>query len=158
MESLVRAILGPIVDWFNTLNIPEPIVLWGHPVMMGIVVLVMGTYAVVAGWRGRVATDKVAAQVDLAQHKKVVLWMFLFILLGYSGGIMSLMMQGEPIFESPHFWTGSIVIALLAINGLLSLTGFGGKAELRTAHAYLGTVAFGLLLLHGVLGLQLGLS
>jgi hypothetical protein len=28
--------------------------------------------------------------------------------------------------ESPHFWTGSAVLVLLAIGSLISLTGFGG--------------------------------
>ena len=42
--------------------------------------------------------------------------------------------------ESPHFWTGSAVLVLLAIGSLISLTGFGGgKLALRAVYAYLGT-------------------
>jgi hypothetical protein len=68
-------------------------------------------------------------------------------------------MQHQAILESPHFWTGSIVLILLAINGIISLAGFGGnKAVLRTVHAYLGSTALCLLFLHAVLGLKLGLA
>ncbi len=71
----------------------------------------------------------------------------------------TLVMQNQPIIESPHFWTGSIVLVLLTINGVISGTGFiGNKAVLRTVHAYLGSVALALLLFHAILGLKLGLS
>ena len=76
-----------------------------------------------------------------------------------SGGVLSLVMQNKSILESPHFWTGSIVLILLAANGIISLAGFGGnKAVLRTVHAYLGSTALCLLFLHAVLGLKLGLA
>jgi hypothetical protein len=68
-------------------------------------------------------------------------------------------MQHEAVLESPHFWTGSIVLILLAANGIISFTGFGGnRALLRTVHAYLGSTALCLLFLHAVLGLKLGLA
>ena len=34
-------LLEPIAAWFRSLGIPEPIVDWGHPVMMAIVVFVI---------------------------------------------------------------------------------------------------------------------
>lgn len=68
-------------------------------------------------------------------------------------------MQHQSIFESPYFWTGSIALVLLAINGLISLLGFGGnQANLCTAQAYLGSMALFILFLHAVLGLKLGLA
>jgi len=68
-------------------------------------------------------------------------------------------MQGKPLLESPHFITGSVVLTLLAINGAISLTGFGGnKPLLRNAHAYLGSAIVLLLFVHAALGLKLGLS
>lgn len=85
--------------------------------------------------------------------------MFLFLALGYTGGLLSLVMQHQPILESPHFWTGSIVLILLGINGAISISKFGGnKSALRTIHAYLGSAALCLLFLHTVLGFKLGLS
>ncbi len=61
--------------------------------------------------------------------------------------------------ESSHFWTGSVVLLLLGINGAISLSKFGGnKPGLRMLHAYLGSTALCLLFVHAVLGLKLGLS
>ncbi|WP_088892874.1 DUF4079 domain-containing protein [Leptolyngbya ohadii] len=152
-------LLEPIAAFFRDLNVPEPIVHWGHPVMMGIVVLVMGSYAVYAGWKGRLATDPEVAAKNWMDHKKIAPLMFLFIAMGYTGGVLSLVMQKQPILGSTHFWTGSIALLLLTLNGLFIALSFGkAKGVLRTAHAYLGSVAFVLLLLHGVFGLKLGLS
>jgi len=152
-------VLEPIANQFEKLGIPDSIVHWGHPVMMAIVVLVMGSFIGFAGWRGRVAADTAIASKSLADHRKLAPWMFLFIALGYTGGVLSLVMQDQPILESPHFWTGSIVLGLLAINGTISMIGFGGnKVVLRTFHAYLGTTALCLLFVHAVLGLKLGLT
>lgn len=159
MGENLSQLLEPIAAWFRGLGTPEPITHWGHPVMMGIVVVVMGSFVGLAGWRGRILSDGEASLKSRADHRLLAPWMFLFISLGYTGGILSLVMQGHPILESSHFWTGSIAIILLAINGIISLTGFGGKNPLlRTVHAYLGSIALCILFLHGVLGLKLGLS
>lgn len=156
----IREMLEPIAAWFNTLGTPEPIVRWGHPVMMGIVVLVMGGYAVYAGWRGRVlvGVDEAAASKNRTDHKNLMPFVFLFIVLGYTGGVLSLVMQQEAIFESPHFWTGTVAIALLALNGLLAAVGFPLGKGFRSIHAYVGLGIAVLLVLHGVFGLKLGLS
>jgi hypothetical protein len=152
--------LEPIAAWFRSLNTPEPIVHWGHPVMMGIVVLVMGSYTAYAGWQSRLTQDGEVAAKKRADHRKLAPWLFLFIAMGYTGGVLSLVMQQHPILESSHFWTGSIAIGLLVINGLLSFTAFGGdkKEFFRTIHAYIGSIAMLVLLIHGIFGLQLGLS
>jgi thiosulfate reductase cytochrome b subunit len=68
-------------------------------------------------------------------------------------------MQDQPILESPHFLTGTIVIALLTVNAVIAATGFiGNKETLRTVHAYVGSLALVILVAHAVLGLKLGLS
>lgn len=159
--SNLRTSLEPIANWFNSLGTPEPIVHWGHPLMMAIVVFAMGSAAALAGWKGRilVATDKEAAIENKAQHRKIAPLMYVFLVLGYTGGVLSLVMQGEPILESPHFMTGTIVIALLTVNAILAATGFiGNKETARTVHAYVGSVALLILVVHAVLGLNLGLS
>jgi hypothetical protein len=153
--------LEPIAAWFRSLGIPEPIVHWGHPVMMGIVIFVMGTFVAITGWRGKLleGTDKDAAIKSRSAHRLLAPWMFLFLAGGYTGGVLSLVMQHQPLFESPHFWTGSIVLVLLAINGVISLGGFfGDNKAFRVVHAYLGTAAIGLLFVHAVLGFNLGIS
>jgi hypothetical protein len=155
----LRQLLEPIADVFRSMEIPDPIVHWGHPLMMAIVVFVMGSFVGLAGWRGRVVVDKDAAIQSRLAHRQLAPWMFLFMAAGFTGGVLSLVMQHQPILESPHFWTGSIVLILLAINGVLSITGFGGdRLVLRTIHAYLGSTALCLLFLHAVLGLKLGLA
>lgn len=158
MDNLTQ-ILEPIAAWFRNLGTPEPIVHWGHPVMMGIVVFVLGSFVGWVGWRGRLSQDAQIAAKNRADHRKLAPWMFLFIAAGYTGGVLSLVMQHEPILESPHFWTGSIVLILLGLNAAISLLGFAGnKPVLRTVHAYLGSVALCLLVVHAILGLKLGLS
>jgi hypothetical protein len=72
--------------------------------------------------------------------------------------VLSLVMQKEPILESPHFWTGSSILLLLAINAILAVTKFGGQGALRSAHAYIGSTALVLFVVHAILGLKLGLS
>ncbi|MBF2047778.1 MAG: DUF4079 domain-containing protein [Leptolyngbya sp. IPPAS B-1204] len=150
--------LEPIAAWFRSMNIPEPIVHWGHPLMMGIVVFVMGSVVGLTGWRGRQLGGAEAAK-SWADHKKIAPLMVLFIALGYTGGVLSLVMQQQPILQSPHFWTGSAAIVLLTVNALLAAVRFGkNKTALRTTHAYVGSAALCLLFLHAIFGLKLGLS
>jgi fucose 4-O-acetylase-like acetyltransferase len=152
-------VLEAIALWFRSLGIPEPIVHWGHPAMMAIVIFVMGSFVGFAGWRGRVTTDKTVASKSLTDHRTLAPWMFLFMALGYTGGVLSLVMQHQPIMESPHFWTGSSLLLLLLVNAAIALFGFGrDKSTLRIVHAYLGSTALGLMVLHAVLGLKLGLA
>ena len=158
MAANLSEFLEPIAAWFRALGVPEPIVHWGHPLMMAIVVLVMGSFVGLAGWRGRLLIGEDSAK-SRADHRQLAPLMFLFIALGYTGGVLSLVMQQKPILQSPHFYTGSLVLILLGINAVIALTGFGrGKEKLRSLHAYLGSVALCLLFLHGLLGLKLGLS
>jgi hypothetical protein len=157
----IRSSLEPIANWFSSLGTPEPIVHWGHPLMMGIVVFVMGSAVALAGWRGRtlVTTNMEAAVKNKADHRKIAPLMYVFLLSGYTGGVLSLVMQGQPILESPHFLTGTVVISLLTINAVLAATGFiGNQATARTVHAYVGSTALLILVAHAVLGLKLGLS
>ncbi len=74
MDNL-RELLEPIADWFNSLGTPEPVVHWGHPLMMAIVVFVMGSFVGVAGWRGRVLAEAntEAALASRADHRKLAL-------------------------------------------------------------------------------------
>jgi Protein of unknown function (DUF4079) len=154
-------VLEPLAAWFRSLGVPEPIVHWGHPLMMAIVIFVLGIYVGWAGWRGKLleGQDKNAAIKSRTAHRQLAPLLFLFLAGGYIGGVLSLVMQHKPLFESPHFWTGSLVLLLLLINGGISLSGFlGDKKALRAVHAYLGSVALGVLFLHAVLGFNLGIS
>jgi hypothetical protein len=151
--------LKPLADQFSNLGIPAPVTHWGHPFFMGIVIVFMGSYVSIAGWRSRTTTDVEVATKSKAEHRKVAPLMTVFLAMGYSGGLLSLVMQNKPVLESPHFITGSVILTLLFVNAKISLTGFAGnKAGLRTAHAYLGSLTMILLFVHAALGLKLGLS
>jgi len=150
--------IEPVAAWFRSLGIPEPIVHWGHPLMMAIVIFVMGSFVAFAGWRGRLAEDKDIALKNRRDHRQLAPWLFIFMAAGYTGGVLSLVMQKQPIFQSPHFWTGSVALLLLLINGTIALIGFGDKPGLRTFHAYAGSTALLILVLHAGLGLKLGLT
>lgn len=159
MSQQLSNLLEPIANWFRNLGIPQPIVHWGHPLMMAIVVVVMGSVVGLTGWRGRAIADVTEAARSRMSHRAIAPLMFLFIMLGYMGGVLSLVMQHQPILESPHFWTGSLAILLLASNAVIAVSGFGkNEAILRTAHAYLGSTALCVLFLHAVLGFKLGLA
>jgi fucose 4-O-acetylase-like acetyltransferase len=159
MGDQLSQLLEPLAAWFRSFGMPEPIVHWGHPLMMGIVIFVMGSFVGYAGWKGRTSTDEEVALKSRTDHRKLAPLMFLFIALGYTGGVLSLVMQQHSILESPHFWTGTVVVGLLGLNGLISLSGFGGnQASLRTVHAYLGSAALILLFVHALLGINLGVS
>jgi len=159
MKETIRELLQPVADIFSGFNTPEVVVHWGHPFFMAIVVFMMGSAVGLTGWRVRVVNSAEVVTENKMNHRKIAPLLFLFITLGYSGGLLSLIMQGEPILSSPHFWTGSTVIGLVGLNGLISVTGFGGnKDALRTAHAYLGSLALMIMFVHAILGLKLGLS
>jgi hypothetical protein len=152
-------ILEPIAQVFKNIGVPEPIVHWGHPFFMAIVIFMMGSFVGLAGWRGRLVTDRGAAMKSFDDHRKLAPLMTAFLAAGYTGGLLSLVMQGKPVLESPHFLTGSAVLILLFTNAAISVSGFAGnKPILRNAHAYLGSATLGLMLFHAALGLKLGLA
>lgn len=155
----IRAYLEPISDWFSDLGVPEPIVQWGHPVMMAIVVFVLGSFVAWAGWQGRINSDEKVAMERRSAHAKLAPLMYVFVVLGSTGGVLSLVMQGEPLFSSYHFVTGVVVLALLTLNATIALLSFpSNKKASRNVHAYIGSIAILLLFIHAFLGLQLGLA
>ncbi|MFM7364792.1 MAG: DUF4079 domain-containing protein [Cuspidothrix sp.] len=161
MAERLSQLLEPIAGWFRSLGVPEVIVHWGHPAMMGIVIFVVGTFVGVTGWRGKLleGKDKEGAIESRNAHRQLAPWLFVFLAGGYTGGILSLVMQKKPLLASPHFWTGSVVLILLLINGVISLSGFfGDRAGLRAVHAYLGSTILLIMCIHAVLGLNLGIS
>ncbi len=136
-------------------TLPAPVTQWGHPLMMGIVLGVVGNVVAVQGWRARQFQDQKAR----AFHRLWAPILLTFFALGYVGGVWSLLIQQKPILQSPHFWTGTLALALLALNGGLSLSGFwGDKPQVRSFHAVFGILVLSLLFVHAALGVRLGLS
>jgi hypothetical protein len=52
---------------------------------------------------------------------QLAIGMTVFFTLGALGGMMSLLMQGKPIFESPHVISGLIGLSLLGVQATLPL-------------------------------------
>jgi fucose 4-O-acetylase-like acetyltransferase len=159
-ESLSQ-LLEPIASQFRLFNLPEPLTHWGHPFFMSIVMFAMGGYGAYAGWKGRLltATDADAAVKSKTEHKKIMPAMFAFMAIGASGGLLSLVIQKHAVMESSHFLTAIAVLSLLVVNGLISVTGFGGNnPRRRKAHAYLGSGILVVMIVHALMGLKLGLS
>jgi hypothetical protein len=127
---------------------------------MAVVLLAMLGYGGVGlGWQIRNGAGGDAAALAKARdmHPKLAAGATFFFFLGASGGVLSLLMQGKPILESPHFISGMLGLSLLSLQAMLPLF-FSEGPSARTAHAYLGSAIFALLLVHGALGLKLGLS
>jgi hypothetical protein len=126
---------------------------------MGVVIFAMGSVVAISGWKSRLSDDAEVVDKNRADHRKIAPLMTLFLTMGYTGGLLSLVMQQKPILESPHFWTGSAVVLLLWFNGSLAFLGIKGPAQLtRSIHAYVGSAIVALLLVHVAFGLNLGLS
>jgi hypothetical protein len=89
--------------------------------------------------------------------RQLMAGMTFFFSLGALGGMISMVMQGKPAFESSHFLTGSAGLVLLYLQGMLSLF-FEDDPNARSAHAYLGTAVMALFFAHMLVGIKLGLS
>ena len=91
MADKLSQLLEPIAAWFRSFGVPEAIVHWGHPAMMGIVIFVVGTFVGVTGWRGKLleGKDKDAAIQSRNAHRQLAPWLFVFLAGGYTGGILS---------------------------------------------------------------------
>jgi hypothetical protein len=149
--------LQPYADYFSTLNLPEPLVHWGHPGNMAVVLLAMGGYGSWLGWQIR-TSDNADLIIKAKQlHPKLAGGMTFFFSLGALGGLTSLLMQGKPLFQSPHAITGIVGLLALYLQGMLSLF-FEDDPNARTLHAYFGSGLMVLFVVHMTLGIKLGLS
>lgn len=125
---------------------------------MAVALVAMGLYgSAYLGWQLRLSDDNATVIKARDLHPKLAVGMTIFFALGALGGIMSLIMQGKPIFSSSHVTTGLWGLSLLLLQGMLSLF-FDEDESLRTVHAYLGSGIMALFVVHAFLGLQLGLS
>lgn len=151
------AFLTDIVAFMNGLDLPEPLVHWGHPGNMAVVLLAMGGYGAYLGWQIRLGGD--AEDIEKAEdlHPKLMAGMTFFFTLGATGGVLSTAMQGLPILSSSHFVTGVTGLVLLYLNGMLSLF-FEDDPNARSLHAYLGSAVMAVFFAHMLVGIKFGLS
>jgi hypothetical protein len=153
----IEKALTPTAEYFATLGLPAFLIRWGHPGNMAVVLLAMGGYGSYLGWQIRMSDNPDMIIRAKQLHPKLTLGMTVFFSLGAVGGVMSLIMQGRPIFQSGHVWTGLVGLVLLYLQGLLSLF-FEDDPNARGLHAFFGTAIMALFVVHMVLGIQLGLS
>lgn len=152
--------LVKVGDAVGTLPFPPVVVKYGHPALMGFMILGMGTPGAVIGWLGRINEDKKAGVKQKQLHENIMLAFWLLAFAGASGGILSTVMQGKDILQSPHALSAGVVLALLTANATVAYSGFtiggsstpAGRQQGRTLHAYLGAGTMVALLVHGVLG------
>lgn len=153
----VAGLFEPIAEVVRSLDLPDWLLHWGHPGNMAVVLFAMGGYGSYLGWQIRLSDDMAVKAKAKDLHPKLLGGMFFFFSLGATGGILSLLTSGKPIFESPHAVTGLLGLALLTAQ--TALTGFfEGNSSPRGVHAFLGSGIMLLFLVHAVFGLQLGLS
>ena len=69
MGEKLSQLLEPIAAWFSSFGLPEVITHWGHPVMMGTVIFVMGGYVAYAGWQSRLNPDAEIAAKNRTDHR-----------------------------------------------------------------------------------------
>ncbi|KAL3536232.1 hypothetical protein ACH5RR_004693 [Cinchona calisaya] len=160
--ATVSSLFGSYIKFVKSLNPPDWLVHWSHPANMAIVLFVMGGYGTYLGFRIRVSRDVITLKIFIRRrrpnskakdlHPKVVGWMFFFFALGTTGGIVSLLTQDKPIFESPHAVTGFIGLTLLTLQSILPSL-FEGNPRLINLHAILGSGILTFFL--AALGLQL---
>lgn len=131
--------------------------------MMAFMVLGMGMPGAYIGWQGRLNEDKKAGVKQKRLHETIMIAFFLLAFLGGVGGTLSVAMQGYDIWESPHFKSAAVCLALLGANSVVAYSGFTvgndgtpkGRLQGRTLHAYLGGAGMAAFLIHGVLGAKI---
>lgn len=147
-------------------GVPEPLSVYGHPVMMATMIFGMGVPGAYIGWQGRLNEDKRAGVGQKKLHENIMLAFFLLAILGGSGGTLATVMQGYDIWESAHAKSSLIVLLLLAANSVIAYTGFTigtdgtpkGRLQGRKFHAYFGIATMLVFLIHAGLGVSILLS
>lgn len=144
-------------------GLPEPVVEYGHPAMMAVMVLGMGVPGAYIGWQGRLNEDKRAGVEQKKLHENIMLAFFLLAFLGGTGGTLSTAMQGYDIWESAHAKSALVVLLLLGANSIIAYTGFTigtdgtpkGRLQGRKFHAYFGVATMLAFLVHAGLGVNI---
>jgi len=170
MVDGVTAYMNIFVPTFKSLNLPAPLVQWGHAFSMGTVIATMGVYGSWLGWQIRQNPSQKnelapgPAWANLGKsvselHSTLTGAMALIFFLGANGGLVLSLVQDKPIMESAHFTTAMGGFLLLAMQASLT-TRFqtSSAATARTTHAFLGSATMGVFFYQAYLGLQLGLK
>jgi hypothetical protein len=155
LESVARA--------FKTLDMPDWLVQWGHPAMMGFMVAGMGVPGAAFGWAGRTNGNKKEGVAQKRTHESVMLAFLLLAGLGGLGGTLSVAMQGYDVWTTAHAKSAAVILGLLLASAAYAYTGFAlgtdgsprARLQGRTIHAWFGTAVMSLFALHAYLGVKI---
>jgi Protein of unknown function (DUF4079) len=142
---------------------PAWLVQWGHPAMMGFIVLGMGMPGAAVGWAGRLNSDRRKGEQQKQAHDNIMLPFVILVALGGCGGTLSMAMQGYDVWQSAHAKSAGAILVTLVGSTVHAYTGFSlgmdasPKARLtgRKVHAYVDTAAMSLFLVHAYLGIKI---
>lgn len=162
IEPAFSAYAGIWVPLFATLELPQPLIHWGHAAAMTTVLSTMGLYGTYLGWQIRLGSGEDVLPLNLGKpnremHQLLMGGALFFFLLGGQGGFVLLALQGQPLLQSAHSSTAVIGLSLLIAQATLGKL-MGGSSLGRSVHAYLGSGTMLALFFHAFYGLQLGLS
>lgn len=145
------------VSIIRDLELPEGLIHWGHPIAMGIAVLAMGGYGIYQGLLIRSKEPTAAVKAARSSHPTIMTALFVIMFIGAQGGLSSLLVQRQPILESPHSATALLVLLMFFAQAILGL-GISSAPALRNLHTYFGFATAAALLAHIYTGINLGIS
>lgn len=152
-----------LADAVGTLNIPEPVTTYGHPAMMGLMVLGMGLPGTLIGWNGRLNENKKNGVQQKKLHENIMLAFYLLTFFGGFGGTLATAMGGYDIWQTPHAISALVVLLLLGGNSALAYSGFTvgndgtpkGRLQGRKLHSYFGVAIMAAFSVHALLGVSI---
>ena len=150
----LQAALQPTADSFNQLGLPDALVKFGHPGNMAVVLAAMGGIGTYKGFQIKLSDDADVVAEASDMHPKLMGGMTFFFAIGAIGGLLSLTMQGKPLFESAHAITGIIGLLLLALQAATSFI-IDDDADMRGIHSGMGAFTMLWLCIHLSTGLGL---
>jgi hypothetical protein len=145
------------VSLIRDLQLPEALVHWGHPLAMTIAVLAMGSYGIYQGLVIRSKESSAAVRAARSSHPTIMAALGVIMFIGAQGGLTSLLVQRQPILESPHSATALLVLSMFLLQALSGLA-IPTAPVFRDLHAYFGFATAAALLAHIYTGFSLGVS
>lgn len=145
------------ISVIRSLNLPEPLIHWGHPVAMILAISFLGGYGLYQGYLIRSSKDISAKRKAAAFHPTLMSILIGVMFIGAQGGLSSLLVQEHPILESSHAGSALLMFGMLTVQALLSSL-ISVSPIARNAHAYFGVATIAVVLYHITTGFSLGLE
>ena len=147
--------IQPLADVLNIIT-PMPVTKYAHGAAMAGILLLLGGQAAYYGWQLRLSDNPETIETAKARHPTLARTVTASFTFGALGGLISLVMQGKPLLQSPHATTGIIGLLLLYLQASLPLF-FEDDPNARGIHAWFGSGILLFFLLHLKLGVEFAL-